>query len=227
MAAERAAEAERESERREREAAANERVRLARELHDVVSHSLSVISVHAGAARSVIDAPERLSASLLSIETVSREAWAEMRQFLDLVGRDPEAAAGPPRSGLAHLEELVERFEAAGLPVDLEVAGEAVPLPAEADLCAYRVVQESLTNALRHGDQSQARVSIRYGDPGVEVEVASSPAAGTNGGAPVPGPHHGLAGMRERVRLTGGELQVENGGGRFVVRARLPLPAAP
>jgi signal transduction histidine kinase len=228
--AEQAARVELERDRRAREAAAAERGRIARELHDVVSHSLSVIAVQAGAARIVMhSAPERLSASLLAIETVSREAWAEVRQFLDLAGRD--AGSGePPRSGLAHLPDLIERFEWTGLTVDLVVTGEAQPLPADADLCAYRVVQESLTNTLRHGGrrERQARVSISYGDGSVEVEIADDDRGGRAPGAhgQAGNGHHGLAGMSERVRLAGGELSVEDGGRGFVVRALLPVTAA-
>ena len=226
QAAQRAAHAERANELVAREAAARERDRIARELHDVVSHSLSVITIQAGAARSVMaTAPDRLSASLLSIEAVSREAWAEMRQFLDPAGMDGDADAASPRPGLAHVEELVERFEAAGLTVSLVVSGEAVSLPADADLCAYRVVQESLTNALRHAGRRGARVSIEHGHRIVEVTVASESGRPPADGLPATAGHHGLAGMRERVRLAGGDLSVEDGPGGFVVRARLAMAA--
>jgi signal transduction histidine kinase len=221
--ANRAVRFEREKEEAAHEAAAAERGRIAREMHDVVAHSLSLITIQAGAARSVLDtAPERLGPSLLTIETLSREAWAEIRQFLDPAGRDAGAdAVERPRPGLANLPDLIQRFEDAGLSVDLTVTGEARLLPVDADLCAYRIVQESLTNTLRHAGQVQARVSIGYGDHSLRVEIASvGPAVP---GSPADSGHLGLVGMRERVRLAGGTLSVEDGRGSFTVRAFLPM----
>jgi signal transduction histidine kinase len=213
-----------ENEVRALEAAAAERRRIARELHDVLAHSLSLISIQAGAARSVIDtAPERVRACLLSIETVSAEAWAETRRCFDGAGRKPEAAvASAP--GLERLADLVQRLEDAGLSVDLVVAGQARPLSADADLCAYRVVQESLTNALRHATGGRALVTVRYGRSHLEVEVASEGVPRHNGPTS-DGPHLGLPGMHERVRAVGGQLSIDADGGRFTVRARLPLAA--
>jgi signal transduction histidine kinase len=203
-----------------REAAEAERARIARELHDVVAHSLSLITLQAGAGRTVLDAaPERARECLAAIETVSREAWAEMRRFLD-------GAGSGARPGLERLAELIGRFEAAGLAVDLRVSGEARPLPPAADLCAYRVVQESLTNALRHAGTGVggARVSIGYGRRSVEVEIANRRRqAPVRGGLPSGG-HHGLSGLRERVGLVGGQLSVEDRSDGFTVRARLPAP---
>jgi signal transduction histidine kinase len=223
VAAERVERLEREEEERARAAAAAERTRIARELHDVVAHALSVISINASAARSVMGtAPDELGACLVAIEAVSREAWAEMRLFLDAQGDDGVAAH--PRSGLAHLAELVERFEQTGLSVDLVVTGDVRPLPADVDLCAYRIVQESLTNVIRHAGQRRARVAIGYGERSVLLEIASAargsaPARAANGG------HHGVESMRDRARLAGGDLSVETTAGRFTVRAQLPVGA--
>jgi signal transduction histidine kinase len=215
QAAERAA-------RIEREAAAAERGRIARELHDVVAHGLSLITIHAAAAGSVMGtAPDRARDCLLAIETLSRQAWAEMRQFLEVVDRE-DASAGD-RPGLSHLAELIERFEGAGLSVDVVVDGEARPLPQAADLAAYRVVQESLTNALRHGGPAHAQVSIGYHPGSVELEIANE---GRRAAAAVAGAHRGLVGMRERVGLAGGELSIVEEANRFTVRARLPLRSA-
>ena len=225
LAAERVERLEREEEERARAAAAAERGRIARELHDVVAHALSVISINASAARTVIGtAPDDLRACLLAIETVSREAWTEMRLFLAAQDGDGGVTA-PPRSGLAHLAELVERFEQTGLSVDLVVTGDVRPLPVEVDLCAYRIVQESLTNVLRHAGQDRARVAIGYGAGSVDLEIANA-ARGTASARAATGAHHGIAGMRDRARLAGGELSVETTAGRFTVRARLPVGAS-
>jgi signal transduction histidine kinase len=208
--------------RTRREAAETERRRIARELHDVIAHSLSVISIQAGAARTAIDtAPDRLRACLYAIETLSREAWSEMRWFLD--AEDPSA---PPRTGLAHVADLVERFDDAGLPVDLVVAGEVRPVHADTDLCAYRIVQESLTNTLRHAGRLRARVSIDYGERDLELEIASEGGQPRAGTSPAPAGRHGMSGMGDRVSLVGGELSAELVDGGYVVRARLPIQAA-
>jgi signal transduction histidine kinase len=221
LAAERVERLEREEEKRARAAAAAERGRIARELHDVVAHALSVISIQASAARSVMDAaPDQLRACLLAIEAVSREAWTEMRLFLDRQDGDE----APPSSGLAHLAELVERFEQTGLSVELVVTGDVRPLPADVDLCAYRIVQESLTNVLRHAGHDHASVAIGYGEQSVYLEIANAARTTTPAGA-APGRHLGIEGMRKRARLAGGEVSVEDAAGRFTVRARLPVGA--
>jgi signal transduction histidine kinase len=212
----------RDEEDRARAAAAAERSRIARELHDVVAHGLSVINIQANAARTVMDtAPEKVGACLLAIEAVSREAWAEMRMFLDRQG-ETGGTAELPRSGLAHLTDLVERFEQTGLSVDLVVTGDVRPLPAAVDLCAYRIVQESLTNVLRHGGHDRARVAIGYGERSLQLEIANT-ARPTAPAGPAGGRHHGMGVMHERARLAGGDLSVEDAAGRFTVRARLPL----
>jgi signal transduction histidine kinase len=213
---------ERERREREREAVAEERARIARELHDVVAHSVSVMVVQAGAARRVLARdPGRSVEALGAVEATGREALAEMRRLLGILR--PAATDRAPTPSLSDLDALAERFRAAGLHVELDVAGEPGPLPAGVDLCAYRVVQEALTNAVKHAGTGRARVAVRWEADSVEVEVANrsgrrTPAAlaGTSGG-------HGLMGMRERVALCGGELEAGAADrDRFVVRARLP-----
>jgi signal transduction histidine kinase len=218
---------ERERREREREAVAEERARIARELHDVVAHSVSVMVVQAGAARRVLARdPGRSVEALGAVETTGREALAEMRRLLGILR--PPATDHAPAPSLSDLATLAERFRAAGLHVELDVAGEPGPLPAGVDLCAYRVVQEALTNAVKHAGTGRARVAVRWKADSVELEVANrrgrrtaAALAGTSGG-------HGLLGMRERVALCGGELEAGAADrGRFVVRARLPRePAA-
>jgi signal transduction histidine kinase len=222
LTAERVERLEREEEERERAAAAAERSRIARELHDVVAHALSVISINAIAAQSVMGtASDDLRACLLAIEAVSREAWAEMRLFLD--GQEGgDGVEEPPRSGLAHLAELVERFEQTGLSIDLVVSGDVRPLPADIDLCAYRIVQESLTNVMRHAGQDWARVAIGYGERSVHLEIAN-PTGGSAPARAATGGHHGMESLRDRASLAGGELSVETNAERFTVRARLPV----
>jgi len=223
----RAAQVQRENESQAHQAAAAERSRMSRELHDVLAHSLSLISIQAGAARSVMDtAPERVRACLLSIEMVSAEAWAETRQFLDDAGSERESTvASLSRPRLEQLTGLIRRLEGAGLSVDLLVSGQVRPLSADADLCAYRIVQESLTNALRHARPSRTLVSVRYSESHVELEIASE---GTRlrGSPMVGGRQLGLSGMHDRVRAIGGQLSVDQGAGHFTVRARVPLEAA-
>jgi signal transduction histidine kinase len=204
----------------EERAAERERARIARELHDGIADSLGVIMIQAGAARSAAGGvSERVDACLRSIETVSRDAWNELRHLLDLERRADGAAALP---GLRHLERLVGRFAAAGLAVDLAVSGEVRPLPAAAERCAYRVVQEALTNALKHSSTARAEVSIHYRTGCLEVEVANDGGPGPRGEAPTSDGGHGLQGMRERVEQIGGQLSVLSGE-RFTVRARLPI----
>ena len=213
----------------EREAAAGlataqERRRIARELHDVVAHSLSVIVLQAGAERRDLETERPASAATLeTIERTARSALAEMRRLLGVL-RDPDdqLALGPP-PGLARLPELVDQVGEAGLAVDLEVTGESQALPTGFDLSCYRIVQESLTNALRHGAARRATVSVQHRRGEVRLEVLDDGRASTPEGH-VPG--HGIVGMRERAALFGGELTagpLDRGG--WQVRARLPIPA--
>jgi signal transduction histidine kinase len=223
----RAARTEREHQQRAREAAETERARIWRDVHDVVADGLSVIMIQAGAARSVADRmPENVDACLRAIDLVSHETWTELRHLLDLgrQGRGPAGQPAPP--GLAHLERLVRRFEAAGLAVDLAVLGAAGPVPPEVDHSAYRIVEEGLTNALRHSGAGRARVTIRREAGCLHVEVANDragPAPRAAAASHTAG--HGLVGMRERVEQLGGALSVRSGD-VFVVSASLPVPIA-
>jgi signal transduction histidine kinase len=212
----------RESEERARAAVAEERLRIARELHDVVGHSLGVIVIQAGAERATL-APEQETTrdTLVTIEQTGRQALGEMRRLLDMLRRDDEEVALAPQPSLAQLEALVEKVRAAGLPVELRVEGEQVPLPPGIDLSAYRIVQEALTNALKHAGPARARVTVRYADDGLELEIADDgPGVGNADG----GGGHGLVGIGERVALYGGTLRTgTRPGGGYAVSARLPF----
>jgi signal transduction histidine kinase len=214
---------ERERAERERDAAARERVRIARELHDVVAHSVSVMVVQAGAARSVLDRdPEASVAALGAVEATGREALSEMRRLLGILRADGEDADHSPQPSLDRLGALIARSRDAGLDVDVSVEGQTGPLAPGVDLTAFRLVQEGLTNALKHGGRGPARVVLRWSPEVLEVEIANrvdgdaQPARGLVGGG------QGLVGMRERVALCGGELRAGPIGRGFVVRARLP-----
>jgi signal transduction histidine kinase len=217
----RALTAEREREERARAAVAEERVRIARELHDVVAHAISVIVVQArGGRRSLATEPEEAREAFDSIEASGVEALAEMRRLLGMLRKGNEELALAPQPSLRHLDTLVAQVKEAGLPVELTVEGEPTALPPGVDLSAYRIVQEALTNALKHAGPATACVLVRYGSEDLEVEVTDTgrrPAGGDGAG-------HGLVGMRERVTLFGGQLEAgRRGEGGFVVRARLPL----
>jgi signal transduction histidine kinase len=207
---------------RERDAVARERVRIARELHDVVAHSVSVMVVQAGAARSVLDRdPEASVRALGAVEATGREALTEMRHLLGILRPDGEDAEHSPQPSLDRLEALIARSRDAGLDVELRVEGQAAPLAAGVDLTAFRLVQEALTNALKHGGRGRARVVLRWSADVLEVEVANRIAPGAAGHG-LAGGGQGLIGMRERVALCGGELRAGPIGRGFVVRARLP-----
>ena len=212
---------ERERGERERDAVARERVRIARELHDVVAHSVSVMVVQAGAARRVLDRdPDASVGALGAVEATGREALTEMRRLLGVLRPDGQDADHSPQPSLERLAALVARSRDAGLEVEFSVEGEAGPLAPGVDLTAFRLVQEGLTNALKHGGPGQARVTLRWSPELLEVEVANRIAAAD--GAGLAGSGHGLVGMRERVALCGGELRAGPVGRGFVVRARLP-----
>jgi signal transduction histidine kinase len=217
----RAVAAEREREERARAAVAEERVRIARELHDVVAHAISVIVVQArGGRRSLAAEPEEAREAFDSIEATGREALAEMRRLLGMLRKDDEELALAPQPSLRYLDTLVAQVREAGLSVELSVEGEAMDLPPGVDLSAYRIVQEALTNALRHAGPATARVVVRYGEQDLELEIADT---GT-GAATNDGQGHGLVGMRERVSLYGGKVEAgPRDGGGFAVRARFPL----
>ena len=218
---ERAARLELEREAKAREAVADERARIARELHDVVGHSVSVMTVQASGVRRLLrEDQEREREALLVVEQTGREALAEMRKLVGVLRRPEEAPALAPQPSLKHLEKLVEQVRESGLDVDLKVEGEEANLPASVDLAGYRLVQEGLTNTLKHAQAKHAEVLVRYGSDEVEVTVADD-GNGKGGGE---GSGHGLVGLRERIAVAGGELESgprANGG--FQIRARIPM----
>jgi signal transduction histidine kinase len=218
---ERAERLEREREKEARVAVAEERARIARELHDVVGHSVSVMTVQASGVRRLLrEDQEREREALLIVERTGREALAEMRRMVGVLRRPEEAPALAPQPSLEHLERLVEQARDSGLPVDLRVEGEAVELPAGVDLTAYRLVQEGLTNALKHAHATRAEVLVNYGEGQIEVMVSDDGRGVGNGD----GGGHGLVGMRERVSVYGGELDAgPQPGGGYRLRAKLPV----
>jgi signal transduction histidine kinase len=220
-AIERAARLEREREVETAAAAAAERARIARELHDIVSHSISVIAIQTQAVRRRLGPENEVEAKdLAAIETTARQALAEMRRLFGVLRSDGDALDLSPQPGLGELERLLEHVRAAGLPVTLEVEGDRVELAPGADLAAFRIVQEGLTNTLRHARAGAARVSLRYGGDELEV-VVDDDGAGTNG---APSGGHGLVGIRERVSLYGGSVEAgPREGGGFRLSARLPV----
>jgi signal transduction histidine kinase len=217
----RASRLEREREEKARTAVTEERGRIARELHDVVAHSVSVMVVQAQAGPRLLGEPEQARGAFRSIEASGREALVELRRLLGILRTGDEQLAIGPQPGLASLGSLVEQVREAGLPVDLRVEGEQVQLPPGVDLSAYRIVQEALTNTLKHAGRAHAEVVVRYAVSALELEVVDD---GVGAPASVNGSGHGLIGMRERVALYGGVLEAgaRNGGG-YAVRARLPL----
>ncbi len=198
---------------------AEEQARIARELHDVIAHNVSVMVVQAAAANDVFDTrPEKAREALEAIESTGRSALAELRRLLGVVRGD--GAEFAPQPGLDGLDELVAQVRSAGLAVAISVEGAPRPLPAGIDLSAYRVVQEALTNTLKHAHASRADVALRYGEDTLDVEVRDDGSGNGNGG----GSGSGLIGMRERVVAFGGSLSTGPGaGGGFTVSARFPL----
>jgi signal transduction histidine kinase len=212
---------EREQDANARVAAAEERVRIARELHDAVGHSVSVMVVQAGAERLALgqERPPTREA-LLAIERTGREALAEMSRLLGILRKDDEGLALAPRPSLAQVEALVQTVRDAGVPVELRVEGAQTTLPPSIDVSAYRIVQEALTNVVKHAGRARASVVVRYDGPTVEVEITDDGSGSVNGNAG----GYGLAGMRERVELHGGRLEVgTRGDGGFGVKERLPV----
>ncbi|MBP2336891.1 sensor histidine kinase [Saccharothrix coeruleofusca] len=204
------------------QAVANERVRIARELHDVVAHHMSVISLQAGLAQYVLDSDLATARqALATVGDTSREALTEMRRLLDVLRVD-QSDEYQPQPGLAALDELVARARGAGLPVETVVTGRARPLPPGPDLCAYRVAQESLTNVLKHAGPATARIDLDYGESTLTLKVTDTgakPAA-----QQVSTTSHGIRGMKERAELYGGVLTAGPGrGGGFSVVLRLPM----
>jgi signal transduction histidine kinase len=220
-AKERAELAEREREERARHAVADERARIARELHDVVGHSVSVMTVQASAVRVRLDDDQgQVREALEVVERTGREALAEMRRMVGVLRHPDEAPALAPQPSLEQIQSLVERAREAGLPVELRIEGEPVELPAGVDLTAYRLVQEGLTNAIKHARAQRAEVLVRYAAGEVEVTVSDDGRGGGDGD----GSGHGLVGIRERVSVYGGRLEagVRPEGG-FRLRATLPV----
>lgn len=213
----------REREEAERRRAGEERMRIARELHDVLAHSISVINVQAGVALALMDErPEQARTALTTIKAASKEALGEVRQVLSTL-RAPGEAPRSPAPGLDRLPELVEQAGAAGLTADVRVEGDAPALPPGADLAAFRIVQEALTNVVRHSGARSARVRLRYLPGLLDIGVDDDGPAVTGGDS---GGGNGLVGMRERAAALGGTVECgPRPGGGFGVRARLPLTA--
>lgn len=201
----------------------DERARIARELHDVIAHSVSVMVVQAGAARTLLgDDADSARSALLAVERSGRHALEEMRRLLGILRQDQRETELVPQPGLKALSQLADQVRAAGLPVTVGIEGEAVPLAPGVDLSAYRILQEALTNAIKHAGPASAEVRVAYHTGEVELEVVDD-GQGPNGRRE----HgHGLIGMQERVELYGGRLDTgPNPGGGYRVRAWLPLGA--
>jgi signal transduction histidine kinase len=222
-------EAERAREQEARRRASEERLRIARELHDVLAHDISLINVQAGVALHLIDErPEQARTALAAIKQASKDALGELRSVLGVLRQDGDAPRRDPAPGLDQLDELVSRSAAAGIPVHTTIEGTARPLPAGVGLAAFRIAQEALTNVARHAGHASATVRVSYRERDILVEVLDD---GRGATAPVPalrGGGNGIAGMRERAAALGGELQAgPRPEGGFRVLARLPLDAAP
>ena len=205
-----------------------ERLRIARELHDVVAHTMATINVQAGVAAHVLPTqPEAVAEALQAIKTASKEGLRELRAILNVLRQADDTDSVQPAPGLAQLDALVEGARRAGLPITLAVAGEPFPLPAAVDLAAYRIVQESLTNVIRHAGPADAAVSLRYHRDEIAIDVTDTghgPTAGSGPGAVGGTAGHGQAGMRERAAAVGGTVQTgPRPGGGYQVTARLPV----
>jgi signal transduction histidine kinase len=213
--------AEREREAAARIAVAEERARIARELHDIVAHAMSVMVLQVGAVRHKLEQTlEEDRDALGRVEQAGRTALAEMRRLLGAMRRDGDGVELGPQPGLDALDSLVEDVSGAGLPVRVRVDGEPFPLPRAIDLSAYRIVQEGLTNALKHAHASHADVTLRYRPDELELEVADD----GKGPATTNGHGHGLVGIRERVHIYGGEMSAGAApAGGFILSARLPV----
>jgi signal transduction histidine kinase len=201
-----------------RNAVAKERARITRELHDVIAHSVSLMTVQASAARRLLRPDQdREREALRVVEETGRQTLAEMRRLLGIMREEGETADRAPQPGIETIRSLVQKVRDAGLPVELTVEGEPVYVSPGVDVSAYRIVQEALANALEHDGRAHAWVAVRYGDREVEVEVEDDGSPGVNGDG------DGLLGMRERVALCGGELRAgPRDGGGFRISARLP-----
>ena len=206
----------------ERRRASEERLRIARELHDVLAHNISLINVQAGVALHLIDErPEQARTALTAIKQASNEGLRELRSVLDVLRRGYEDVPLSPTSGMARIDDLVSRTREAGVPVNKSVDGTPRPLPAEVDLAAFRIVQEALTNVARHAGGASATVRLSYGESDLTLQIDDD---GRGAAAPTSGGGRGLRGMTERAAALGGELQAgPRTEGGFRVLARLPL----
>jgi signal transduction histidine kinase len=215
-----------EREERARAAVRDERARIAHELHDVIAHSVSVVIVQSVAGQGLLDKgrSDEVRRRLLAVEQTARQALSEMRRLVGIL--DENDVGLEPQPGVGSVGVLIDQVQKAGLRVKFAVKGEPCPLPAGLDLSVYRIIQEALTNTLKHAGKTQATVAVRFGAHMIELEVAdegpassAAPNIANDGG-------HGLVGMRERVMLYGGTLQAgERDGGGYLVRARFPLEA--
>jgi signal transduction histidine kinase len=207
-----------------RQAAWQERARLARELHDVIGHTVNVMVIQAGAGRRTLASDRGLAErAFQTIESTGREALGELDRLLGILRTEEDEAELPPLPGLEQLHALAGRFEDAGLPVEITIEGDEVPLPRSLDQSAYRIIQEALTNALRHAGDTIAHVAVRYRTDRLELEVAND-GSGDRRPPDHEGGGRGLIGIRERVALFGGDLEAgPRAGGGFVVRCRFPL----
>jgi len=212
------------TEARAASAAADERARIARELHDVVAHSLSVMVVQAGSARLRLRAdPAHAEGSLRSVEQTGRQALEEMRRMLGVLRTDDQAPGLAPQPSLRGLPQLVDQMREAGLEIQLAVTGAQVPLPPGLDLSAYRIVQEALTNALKHAGRTSATVRVAYQPDRLLLDVSNQPGATPRGRM---NRGHGIVGMRERAALFGGTMKAEpQADGGYRVQAALPIPS--
>ena len=205
--------------RQAEQAAAAERARIARELHDIVAHHLSVIVLQAAGARA---SGKAAGSALEKIENSGRQALAETRRLLGVLRDTDEETGLAPQPGISELDTLADSVRAAGLPVNLVIDGDPAAVPAAVDVSVYRIVQEALTNVLKHAGPARADVTIDCADEAVTIEVTDDGTREPGNRTPVGG--HGLAGMRERVAIFGGELHAgPRPGGGFAVQARLPL----
>jgi signal transduction histidine kinase len=224
----RAARLEREREEKADRAVVEERARIARELHDVIAHNVSVMVVQAAAGEDVFDQdPGKARESLAAVASTGRAALTELRRLLGVIRAEDDRSepAYAPQPGIERIDELVAQVRETGLRVELSVLGEARPLPEGVGLCAYRIVQEALTNALKHADALTAHVHLRYVADALELQVLDDGRGPSSANGETAG--QGLIGMRERVALFGGELTAGPRSGRgYEVRARLPLEEA-
>jgi signal transduction histidine kinase len=227
---ERAEQLERDQGASSRRAAADERERIAREMHDIVAHSVSVMVVQAGAARRVLESnisSESAKDALKQIEDTGRSALTDMRRMLGILRSPTDSADLSPQPSITQLDDLMAQARDAGVQVEHEVIGDPRPLPSAMDLSAYRIVQEALTNTIKHAGPARARVVVRYESDRIEIEVEDNGRGAAGELRNGKGPGHGLVGMRERAALYGGRVKAgPRPGGGYSVKATIPLEVA-